>query len=62
MTIFFASVILQTSKAVFSVINNTNALFENKSKEQLEIAYHYLNNSSTNENLIRMALQHMEST
>ena len=61
MEMISATVIWQVSKAVYSMINSTSSLLEKKGKEQLQIAYRYLNDSSASISLIRMALQHMET-
>lgn len=61
MAIISTTVVLRTSKAIYSMINSTSSFLESKAKEQLQIAYNYLNDSNAGENLIRMALQHMET-
>lgn len=61
MEIISTAVVWQISKAIYSMINSPSSLFESKAKEQLQIAYNYLNSYDAGENLIRMALQHMET-
>ena len=61
MTIVPTSIILQIVKGIYSIKNSTSSLLDKKGKAELEIAYTYLNESNASVELLRMALQHMET-